>query len=160
MIRSDSLTMPTTLFSSSTTGIAPRSVFASRSMAVRASSSGRTLGTSRSMISPAFFMAARLFDRAVRAYCQRDRVDHVAGDHRLHVAHPGGGVAAGAGVGKDRGAGGGEGLEAAGQECRSHSGEDVTAAGGGEGRGRERVDGDPGAVGADRVVALEDDDRT
>src|SRR5689334_25131166 len=106
MMRSDSLTMPTTLFSSSTTGIAPRSVFASRSMAVRASSSGRTLGTSPSMISPAFFMVARLFDRAVGTYRRRDRVDHVAGDHRLRVADPGCGVAAGTGVGDDRRAGG------------------------------------------------------
>src|SRR5690348_18359851 len=113
MIRSDWLTMPTTLLPASTTGIAPRSVFASRSMAVRASSSGRTLGTSLSMISPAFFMAARLFDRAVGTYRRRDRVDHVARDHRLRVADPGGGVATGAGVGEDRGASGGEGLKAA-----------------------------------------------
>src|SRR5436190_17345575 len=106
MIRSDSLTIPTTLFSPSTTGIAPRSVLASRSMAVRASSSGRTLGTSRSTISPALFMAARLFDRAVRTYRQGDRIDHIAGDHRVWVANPDGGIAAGAGMGKDRRAGG------------------------------------------------------
>src|SRR5689334_8258073 len=120
MIRSDSLTMPTTLLPSSTTGIAPRSVLASRSMAVRASSSGRTLGTSRSMMSPAVFMAARLFDRAVGTYRQRDRVDHVAGDHGLRRAQVGGRVAAGAGVGDDRRAGGGERIETAGEERRGH----------------------------------------
>ena len=38
----------------------------------------------------------------------RDRVDHVAGDHRLGGADPRGGLAPGAGVGEDGGAGSGE----------------------------------------------------
>src|SRR5690349_16867767 len=100
--------MPTTFFSASTTGIAPRSVLASRSIAVRASSSGVTVGTSRSMISPAVFMGARLFDRTVGTYPRRDRVDHVGGDHRLRRPHPSGRVEPGAGMGDDRGAGSGE----------------------------------------------------
>ena len=46
------------------------------------------LGTSRSMISPAVFIGARLFDRAVGTQPRGDRVDHVAGDHRLRRADP------------------------------------------------------------------------
>src|SRR5690349_7060861 len=100
-MRSDSLTIPTSLFSSSTTGIAPRSDFESRSIAVRASSSGRTLGMSRVMISPAVFIAARLFDAAVGTYPRRDRLDHVGRDHRLRGANPGGRMEPGTGMGDD-----------------------------------------------------------
>src|ERR1700755_3214794 len=103
--------MPTTLPSSSTTGIAPMSLLASRSTAARASSSGFTLGTSRFMMSAAVFTRARVFDRPLGAQRRWDRGDHIGGDHRLGEADPGGGLAAGAGVGEDGGGGGGEGLK-------------------------------------------------
>src|SRR5690348_14794280 len=109
MIRSDSLTIPTTLLPLSTTGTAPRSVLASRSMAARASSSGLRVGTSRSMISPAVFMGARLFDRPVGTYPDGDGIDHVGRDHRLGGADALGGVESGASVADDCGADGGEG---------------------------------------------------
>src|SRR6478735_8623189 len=104
--------MPTTLRSSSTTGIAPLSVLASSSIALRASASGETLGTELSMISAAVFIPARLFDRGVGTHPHRDRVDHVAGDNRLGGADAEGGLTTRAGVGEHRRAGGGEGLEA------------------------------------------------
>src|SRR3954451_5095177 len=129
MIRSDSLTIPTTLLSPSTTGIAPRSDFASRSIAARASSSGVTVGTSRSMISPAVFMAARVFDRPVGTYPRGDRIDHVARDHRLGRAHPLGGVEAGASVADDRRADGCERVRGASQKGRRHPREDVAGTG-------------------------------
>src|SRR4029077_11516189 len=132
--------MPTSLFSLSTTGIAPRSDFESRSIAVRASSLGWTLGTSVAMISPAVFMAARLFDRALGTYPRGDRVDHVAGDHRLGGPPPARGVKPGAGVGDNGGAGGSERVEPAGQQGGRDPREDVAAAGGGESRGGDRVD--------------------
>src|SRR5215218_6538011 len=151
--------MPTTLLSPSTTGIAPRSLLARRSIAARASSSAVTVGASRAMISPAVFMAARLFDRPVGTYPGGDRIDHVGGDHRLGGADPRGGVEAGPGVADDGGADGGEGVVEAGEEGGGDAGENVAAAGGGERGGRDRVDRGAGSVGDDRVVALEHDDR-
>src|SRR5690349_17009297 len=159
MMRSDSLTIPTTLLPLSTTGIAPRSLFASRSMALRASSSGVTVGTSRAMISPAVFMGARLFDRPVGTYPGGDRVDHVGRDHRLRGADPLGCVKTGPHVADDRRADGGKGVVEAGEEGRRHPREEVAGAGGGKRRGRDGVDRGAGAVGDDRVIALEDDDR-
>src|SRR3954451_9674543 len=156
MIRSDSLTIPTTLLSPSTTGIAPRSDFASRSIAARASSSGVTVGTSRSMISPAVFIGARLFDRPVGAYPGGDRIDHIAGDHRLGRADALGGVEAGASVADDRRADGGERVLEAGEESGGHSREDVAGACRGERRSGDRIHRGAGAVGDDRVIALED----
>src|SRR5690349_7834415 len=102
-MRSDSLTMPTSLLSLSTTGIAPRSVFESRSIAERASSLGCTLGTSLAMISAAVFMGARLFDGPVGTYPHRDGVDYVGGDHRLGRGDLGGRVEAGASMADDPG---------------------------------------------------------
>ena len=57
------------------------------------------------------------------------------------------------------GAGGGEGLEAAGEQRGDDPGEHVAGPGGRQRRGGEDVDREPLAVGDDRVVALEDDDR-
>src|SRR6476646_4299263 len=129
MIRSDSLTMPTTLRSPSTTGTAPFSVFESSPIAARASSSGETDGTSVSMISPAVFIAvARLFDPRVGTHSHRDRVDHIGGDHRLRRTEAGGGVTAGASVGKNAGAGGGKGIEAASQQGADDPGKHVAGA--------------------------------
>src|SRR5260221_8010898 len=153
-IRSDSLTIPTTRRSSSTTAIALLSVFANSSIALRASASGETVGTDLSMISAGVFIPARLFDGEVWRHPHRDRVDHVGGDHRLGGADTGAGIAAGAGMGDDRRAGRGKGLEAASEHRRSDAGEHVPSAGGGEGGGGKGVDGDPPAVGDDRVVAL------
>ena len=101
---------------------------------------------------------ARLFDRGAGSDPERDRVDHVAGDHRLGGADASGGVAAGAGVGEDGRAGRGKGIEAAGQQGGGDAGEHVAGARRRQGRRRERVDRDPLAVGDDRVVALEHDD--
>src|SRR5213592_4963013 len=150
MIRWDSLKMPATLLPLSTTGIAPRSLLASRSIAARASSSGVTVGTSRAMISPAVFMVARLFDRPAGAYPGGDRVDHVAGDHRLDGPDACRRAETCARVADHGGADGGEGTVEAGKEGRDHPREDVAAAGGGERRGRNRVDRRAGAVGDDR----------
>src|SRR3954447_26832390 len=124
--------MPITFPSSSTTGTAPISVLARRSMAVRASSSALTLGTSEFKMSAAVFTQARLFDRPVGAQRRRDRGDHVGGDHRLGEADPLRCLPPGASVGQNGGAGGGERLEAGAQQPRRHPGEDVAAAGGGE----------------------------
>src|ERR1700712_2883181 len=123
--------MPTTLRSPSTTGIAPRSVLASRSIAARASPAGVTDGTSASMISAAVFTGARLIDPTAAKQANRERGDDVGGDHRLGGAEAVRGLAAGAGVGENAGAGGGEGLEPTGQERGDDAGEDVAAAGGG-----------------------------
>src|ERR1700761_3098801 len=108
--------MPTTLRSASTTATAPWSVFESRSIAVRASSSGPTLGASASMMSAAVFIrSARLFARTGGAQARRDRRDHVGGDHRLGAAEPPRGLLTGPRVGDHRGAGGGGGVEPAGE---------------------------------------------
>src|ERR1700729_89090 len=125
--------MPTPLRSESTAATAPWSVFESRSIAARASSSGVTLAASRSMISAAVFTGER-------GYSTRS-----AGRRLL----------ARAGVGEPRGAGRREGLEAAGEERRGHPREDVAAARRRQPRRRDRVDGDALAVGDDRVVALQ-----
>src|ERR1700712_5064280 len=120
--------MPTTLRSASTTVTAPCSVFESRSIAVRASSSGLKPGASASMISAAVFIkeSARLFDRPGGVQTHGDRGDHVGGDRRLDgAAEQTGSLLPGAGVGDHRGAGGGEGLEATGEERRGDPGEDI-----------------------------------
>ena len=70
-----------------------------------------------------------------------------------------GGDSAGAGVGADGATGRREGLDAAGDQRTDHPGQHVAGPGGRQAGARQVVDRDPLAVGDDRVVALQDDDR-
>ena len=119
----------------------PRSVLASRSIALRRvllAGDGGHVGVHD--LGGGLHRRTRLFDGGAGKHPNRDRVDHVGGDHRLGGADPLGGVAPGPGVGEDRGAGRGEGLEAAGEQRRDRSR-----------RARRRSRRSPGA-GAERTL--------
>ena len=100
----------------------------------------------------------RAFDRPA-PQPRRDRVDHVGGDHRLGAADPPAASRPARAWARTAAQAAANGSRPRASSAAVDAGEDVAAAGGGEAGGGERVDGDPLAVGDDRVVALEDDDR-